>query len=90
MKLDVRYPKETSSNGAQRKGLSDPNEESWTPEGDDDSPSVTVIVNSDEDKYIESVTVLSADNVASVTVVVEKKDGTQVCYLSVIGIYIEN
>ena len=82
MQPETSYPKETSSNSDNKSGLSDPEEEPWTPDENDESPTVTINIDDDEDKFIESVTVTGTENVESVTVTVVDEDGSEVCYMS--------
>lgn len=73
------YPIETSSNDDDKSGLSDENEDPWTPADDDKTPTVTITVTDDgEDKYIESVTIPDTTNVGTVVIVVIQEDGTRV------------
>jgi hypothetical protein len=85
MSNDYDYSKEVSSNPADKAYLSFPDEENaWSPAGNDNTPTVTVIVkggDAPQDTYIESVTIDSTDNVASVQVVVIKENGDRVCML---------
>jgi hypothetical protein len=81
MEPETGYPKETSSNSDGTSGLSNPNEDPWTPEETDDSPTITIKI-SDEDTYIESATITGTDNVESVTVVIVADDGSEVCLKS--------
>ena len=78
MQPETGYTKETSSNPDGAPGLSNPNEDPWTPADGDESPSVTITI-SDEDTFIESATITGTENVQSVTVVVVEEDGDEVC-----------
>ena len=73
------YPKTVSTGDDSKPGLSDPNENTWSPSEDDDEPSVTVTVSDDEvDDYIESVKITGLENVDEVTVTVVDSDGEKV------------
>lgn len=77
MQPETGYPIETSSNPDGNPGLSDPNEDPWTPDEDDESPRVTITVD-DEDTYIEAIKITDTDNVKSVTVVIIDEEGNEV------------
>jgi len=77
MQPETGYPIETSSNPDDKPGLSDPAEEPWSPDEDDESPTVTITVD-DEDTYIESIKITETDNVESVTITVIDEDGNEV------------
>ena len=78
MEPETGYPIDTSSNPDDKPGLSNPNVDPWTPDDDDEEPTVTITVD-DEDAYIESVTITGTENVASVTVTIVDEDGEEVC-----------
>ena len=82
MQPEKTYPKETSSNSENIAGLTNPDDEPWTPDENDKNPTVTITINDEEDKFIESVTVTGTDNVGSVTVTVVDEDGNEVCFSS--------
>ena len=77
MEPETGYPKEASTNPDGATGLSNPNEDPWTPADGDESPSVTITI-SDEDTFIESATITGTENVESVTVVVVEENGDKV------------
>ena len=77
---ETGYPIKPSSNTDDKDGLVDPNEEPWSPDEDDENPSVTITVD-EEDTIIESVTVTDTENVESVTVVIVDEDGNEVWHL---------
>ena len=79
MEPETTYPKETSSNSGDKSGLTDPDDEPWTPDEEDKEPTVTITIDDEEDKFIESVTVTGTENVGSVTVTVIDEDGNEVC-----------
>ena len=82
MEPETTYPKETSSNSGDKSGLSDPDDEPWTSDVDDDkTPTVTITVSDEGDKYIEKVTLTETDNVKEVTVTVVDEDGKEVCFV---------
>ena len=80
MQPETTYPKETSSNSGDKSGLTNPDDEPWTPDEDDKEPTVTITIDDEEDKFIESVTVTGTENVGSVTVTVVDEDGNEVCF----------
>ena len=73
------YPKETSSNSGDKSGLTNPDDEPWTPDEDDKEPTVTITID-DENKFIDSVTLTGTDNVNSVSVTVVDEDGNEVIF----------
>ena len=79
MQPETTYPKETSSNSGDKSGLTNPEDEPWTPDENDKKPTVTVTIDDEEDRFIESVTVTGTENVGSVTVTVVDEDGNEVC-----------
>ena len=79
MQPETTYPKETSSNSGDKSGLTNPDDEPWTPDENDKKLTVTITIDDEEDKFIESVTVTGTDNVGSVTVTVVDEDGNEVC-----------
>ena len=79
------YPMKPSSNPDGKPGLSNPDKDAWSSDENDKKPSVTITVDDEEDKYIDSVTITETDNVDSVTVVViNKDDGTEVSCLDIV------
>lgn len=82
MEPETGYPKKPSSNEDAAPGLSNPNEDPWTPDESDESPTITVTID-DADTYIESATITGTDNVESVTVVIVAEDGTEVCVMTI-------
>jgi len=72
------YIVNTTSNTDRTAGLSNPEMSPWSPAVGDVSPSVSIAVAGEEDKFIESLTITKTENVGSVTVVVIRKDGTNV------------
>ena len=81
MQPETTYPKETSSNSDDKDGLTDPDAEPWSPDEDDNTPTVTITIDDEEDKFIESVTVTGTENVDSVTVTIVDEDGSEVCFI---------
>jgi len=79
------YPVIPSSNPDGSRGLSNSDEGAWRPSEDDDEPSITITVDNNENKYIDSVTITNTINVAIVTVIVINKDGTQVSCLDIVS-----
>ena len=77
MQPETGYPIETSSNPDGKPGFSAPDEDPWTPDEDDESPTVTITVD-DEDTYIESLKITTTDNVQSVTVIIVDAEGNEV------------
>ena len=78
------YPMKPSSNTDEKLGLSNPDQDAWSPDENDKKPSVSITVDDEEDKYIDSVTLTETDNVDTVTVVVINKDGTEVSCLDIV------
>ena len=80
------YPKTASTNDDSKDGLSDPNEDPWSPSEDDDEPSVTVSINDEdgEEDLIESVKITGLENVDEVTVTVVDSNGDEVsvCFIA--------
>ena len=83
MKREI-YPMETSSNTDEETGLSDADQELWSPDKNDTKPSVSITVDDDDDKYIDSVTLTETENVGTVTIVVINKDGTEVSCFDIV------
>ena len=79
MAPETGYPIKPSSNTDDKDGLSDPSEDPWRPDRGDENPSVTITVDTEEDKFIESVIIDDTKNVESVTVVIVNEDGSEVC-----------
>lgn len=86
MVFESTYPKTVSSGPDGKRGLNDAEEEPWSPREDDDEPSVTVSVNSDdgEEDFIDSVKISGLENVDKVTVTVVDSDGdpVNICFLA--------
>ena len=78
MKPETSYPIKPSSNTDGKPGLSNPDKDAWSPDTKDKNPSVSITVDDEEDKFIDSVTITKTENVRNVTVVVIHKDGTKV------------
>ena len=78
MQPETSYPIKPSSNTDGKPGLSNPDKDAWSPDTKDKNPSISITVDDEEDKFIDSVTITKTENVGSVTVVVIHKDGTKV------------
>jgi len=78
MQPETSYPKKPSSNTDGKPGLSNPNKDPWSPDENDKNPSVSITVDDEEDKFIDSVTITKTENIKRVTVVVIHEDGTKV------------
>ena len=79
MQPETGYPIKPSSNTDDKDGLSDPSEDPWTSDPEDENPSVEIVIDGEEDKYIEEITITDTENVESVTVTVVDEDGNEVC-----------
>ena len=79
MQPETGYPIKPSSNKDDKDGLSDPSEDPWTPDPEDENPSVEIVIDGEEDKQIEEITITDTENVESVTVTVVDEDGNEVC-----------
>jgi len=78
MQPETSYPMKPSSNTDGKPGLSNPDKDAWSPDENDKNPSVSITIDDEEDKFIDSVTITETENVESVTVVVIHEDGTKV------------
>ena len=80
MELDYDYTKKPSSNANDKFFLSfDGDGELWSPGGNDEDPSISVVISeAGDDTYIDSVVIDKTENVKSISVVVVDENGDKV------------